>query len=131
MHKPDWRSQDAMSRRGDDIKISAFGVAVEASGRTVVFIIVAIVLAALSLAGFYLANEALSKHDERTAVDHQKLVTSVDRVVDTVEIMTCVLTLNDSERKAFRENGRYCYSYNTQLYRHQQQQQQSAEPQRR
>lgn len=112
--KPNWRENDSMPRRGDDIKISAFGASVEASGRTVVFVIVAIVLAMLSVAGFYLASEALSEHDKTTAVDHRELVTSVNRVVDTVEIMTCVLTLNDAERREFRESGRYCYSYNTQ-----------------
>lgn len=125
MAKPIWREHDSHPKRGDDMRIKALGVEIEASGRTVVFVIVAIVLGMLSVGGFYLANEGLVKHDTRTAVDHQALLSSVDRMVDTVETMTCVLTLNDKERVEFRENGRYCTSYNQQQQRREMRRQES------
>lgn len=127
MARPTWRNNDDNPKRGDDMRISAMGVEVEASGRTVIFVIVAVVLGMLSVAGFYMASVSLTKHDDRTALDHSRLVTSVERVVDTMEVMTCVLTLNDQERVRFRETGQYCSSYNTQQSRRAQQQRQFQE----
>lgn len=103
--KPHWREFDSMPRRGDDIRLSFMGASIEANGRTVVIVICAVVIALLGIAGWWMSTVAQENHDERTARDHTQLIT-------TIEVMTCVLTLNEFERKEFRQTGRYCGGYN-------------------
>ena len=114
--RPPWRDHDKSPKREDDLRLKAFGVEVEGSGRTVTVLIVAIVLAlicgGLTIAGYWLTKDQVEKHDVRSQSEHLTLVSSIDRMVNVVETMTCVLTLNDAERVVFRETGKYCYSYN-------------------
>lgn len=90
MAKPPFREYDDMPKRGDDIRISAFGVTVEASGRIVFLTLVCFLTAGLAVWGVF-RNEAAH--------------TSISR---TLEVTICVLTLNEQERREYRTEGKYC-----------------------
>lgn len=90
MAKPSYREYDENPRRGDDIKLKAFGVEVEASGRMVILIILASVASAIAVWGI-VRNE--SAHDG---------------IWRAFEVQTCVLTLNEEERREYRTEGKYC-----------------------
>ena len=108
MTTPEWRQHDEHPKRGDDIKLTAFGASVEASGRTVVVVIVALAIVAMGAFGFWLAAEGLAKHEDRTLNDHQAVVKSITTNTRTLETTICVLTLDERERKEYRISGRYC-----------------------
>lgn len=95
--KPPFREADEIPKRGDDIKITfPFNLgSVEASGRTVVGIILVI-----SAIGF------LFWHDYQTEQAHE-------RTNRTMQTVICVLTLNEQERREYRISGQYC---STSLY---------------
>lgn len=105
MMKPPFRERDEIPKRQDDIRFSFLGATVEASGRTVVIVIVAVILGLLGAAGYFATATAQELHDRLTSEQHSRLI-------ETVEIMTCVLTLNEAERKDFRTTGAYCGGYN-------------------
>jgi hypothetical protein len=90
MPKPPFRSADDCPYRSDDIRVKAMGIEVEASGRIVVLTVVA--LAALLISG-WLAYRNESAHEAMWRA---------------FEMQTCVLTLNEAERKEFRTEGKYC-----------------------
>lgn len=101
MAKPSYRDYDEHPKRGDDIKLSAFGFSVEASGRVVVTVILVLgIVAGLVTWGIL--------HDQDTSRDHAVLNEAQRLTIETLEVQTCVLTLNEDERKAFRQEGRYC-----------------------
>jgi hypothetical protein len=85
MAKPSYRDFDENPRRGDDIKIGAFGVSLEANGKTVVGLI--LTLCALG---------ALFYHDYQANQDHKQFVKQV-------QIFTYVLTADEAERKLIRQ----------------------------
>lgn len=90
MSKPPYREYDEQPKRGDDIKLKAFGVEIEASGRMVIAILIAIVASAIAIWGL-MRNEAAH-----------------DAIWRAFEVQTCVLTLNEAERKEYRTEGKYC-----------------------
>jgi hypothetical protein len=90
MAKPQFRDYDEKPKRDDDMRLKAFGIELEASGRIVILTILA--LAALFLAGW------AAYQNERS---HYQLWRAL-------EVQTCVLTLNEQERKEFRTEGKYC-----------------------
>jgi hypothetical protein len=92
MAKPPFREYDDMPRRGDDIKINALGVTVEASGRIVFLTIVCFLAFGLAVWGVF-RNEAAHAVISRT-----------------LEVTICVLTLNEEERREYRTEGKYCPS---------------------
>lgn len=92
MGKPPFREDDEMPKRVDDIRIVfPFNMgSVEASGRTVVGII--LVIAALGY---------LFWHDFKTERAHEASTRTLQTVI-------CVLTLNEAERREYRLSGKYC-----------------------
>lgn len=90
MPKPPFREYDPQPRRGDDIKLKAFGVEIEASGRIVILTIIASIATAVAVWGV-IRNEAAHAAIWRA-----------------FEVQTCVLTLNEAERREYRTEGKYC-----------------------
>lgn len=88
--KPDFRQYDEHPKRHEDIKVKAFGVEVEASGRTVVMLILLVMLVLL---GF---------------LHHTVTVAALTSMGELQKEMTCVLTLNEDERREYRTEGKYC-----------------------
>lgn len=95
--KPPFRELDEIPARGDDIKITLPWFKYEGSGRLLALLLIAAGLFAVSI----VATGYMYAHDTRTAVDHATLV-------QTIEVQTCVLTLNELERREFRTEGKYC-----------------------
>lgn len=79
-----------MPNRGDDVRLKGFGIEIEASGRIVILTIIA--LAALGITCWGVWKNELA---------HEQLVRGL-------EVQTCVLTLNEAERREFRAEGKYC-----------------------
>src|SRR5688572_21182494 len=101
MARPESRDYDAIPKRGDDIKIGALGVTLEASGRTVVLVICAV---AIVVWGFW--------HDQNsdrqsTAILHEQarvaaeLASEQRQTSASIATLTCVLTLSEAERVVF------------------------------
>lgn len=90
MTKPPFREHDQMPRRGDDIKLKAFGVEIEANGKMVILTVIALSGLGVAIWGV-LRNEAA----------HAAMWRAVER-------QTCVLTLNEQERREYRTEGKYC-----------------------
>lgn len=90
MAKPPFRDYDDHPRRNDDIKIKAFGIELEANGKMVILMIIAIAALTVAVWGIFRNEEA-----------HAAMWRAVER-------QTCVLTLNEQERKEYRTEGKYC-----------------------
>lgn len=104
------------------MKLSAFGMSVEASGRTVIAIVLAIAVVAY---GFWhehntgvraeTLRDAQLVAAKQLADEHRASILSLtqeqQRTTGVIATMTCVLTLSEAERTAFRQDGRYCGSY--------------------
>lgn len=97
MAKPPWRENDDNPKRGDDIRVRAFGVEVEASGRVVILTLIA--LAAL---GGVVAHAFVNTRE------HDAMLQAIEQQTRAIELQTCVLTLNEGERREFRTEGKYC-----------------------
>lgn len=90
MAKPDFRNRDDSPKRGDDIRVKAFGVEVEASGRIVILVVISLAALAVAIWGVY-----------KNEISHAAMLRAF-------ELQTCILTLNEQERREYRERGRYC-----------------------
>lgn len=117
--KPETRENDETPKRADDIKLSGFGLALEASGRTVVMIVCAV--AALAYGFWHEQNSrdghvSIMSEQARTTAD---LAAEQRRTSGAIAVLTCVLTLNEQERVLFRRDGRYCGGYNASAVREQ------------
>ncbi len=96
--KPEWRDEDESPKRHDDIHVKAFGVDVEASGRTVILVLLT---AALIGFGFF--------HDWKSDGQHSRMaeVQTLNAALNATQI--CVVSLNEQEKREFRIEGKYCH----------------------
>lgn len=121
MEKPDFRDDDEQPRRRSDMRLTLpiLGT-VEASGPTVVQVLLIIVLCLVVGLHHYtqdrqqdqIASRQLANAQRFTTVQEQ-LSENQDKLSRIVATFTCVLTLNESQRKEFRIEGRYCGDYET------------------
>ena len=84
--------------RGDDIEITLpFGAKVRASGKQVTLIILVIV-------GVCAVLFLLREHDLRSKAAGEVIMAQQKEVIEAVENVGYILTLNDDERKALKMN---------------------------
>lgn len=97
MAKPSFRDYDDTPKRQDDIRLKAFGVEVEASGKIVVLTLIALAACA-----------GVAAHAVTTTKEHDAMLKAIEQQTRAIEVQTCVLTLNEGERREFRIDGKYC-----------------------
>lgn len=97
--KPDFRELDESPNRADDIKLKfdKLGIDFEASGKMVIAFLLT---AALIGFGFF--------HDYKSEHEHDKMaeVQTLQAALQATQI--CVTALNEAERQAYRNEGKYC-----------------------
>lgn len=100
MAKPPFREEDLQPKRTDDINLSIpwlGGFNYEGSGRTLIALLIGAALLAISCASLVY----MWWHDGKADSQHSQIVRAL-------EVQTCVLTLNEAERREFRSDGKYC-----------------------
>lgn len=90
MGKPAFRDYDESPKRVDDIRIKGFGIELEANGRIVILFLISMAALGVAIWG---------------VISNEKAHAAMLRAF---ELQTCILTLNEQERREYRENGRYC-----------------------
>jgi hypothetical protein len=97
MAKPPFRDYDDTSKRGDDLRYSGPLGTLEVSGKNVVIIML---MAGMVGLGFY--------HHNKLTEGHEQFAQSQQRFLEAMILHTCVISLNEEERKEFRREQKYC-----------------------
>lgn len=121
MAKPDFREDDPIPSRRSDIKLKIPVIGeMEASGPIVVIVLLVILLGLVIAAHHYTQDRQQDQIAARQDESIQRFTNAQEQVSDNQEKLsrivatfTCVLTLNEVQRREFRIEGRYCGDWET------------------
>lgn len=121
METPPFRDNDETPRRRSDMKIGIPNIfMMEASGHTVIIVLLILALVATLGAHHYLQDRQQDQIAHRQIESSQRFADVQETLSDNQEKLgrivatfTCVLTLTEAQRREFRVEGKYCGDYET------------------